>query len=324
MSKSIFEKEPTDREIVVTRILDASREMVWKTWTELDHLVKWWGPRGTSITSKEHSVKPGGVWSFSMSAPDGTVYPNRIVYDEVVKNERLIYGHGDDKSEHFRVCVTFEDVDGKAGQKTRFVMRLLFPSVEARQESEKFIKLADGHSTFDRLREHVAKTPFVEGEFVTSREFDAPLGLMWKMWSEPEHLAQWCAPKGTKTRTAKMDFRPGGVNHYCMVMPDGNEMWGKSLYREISKPDRIVYVNCFSNEKGEITRHPLAPTWPMQMLTTVTLSEHEGKTTVTIRWLPIDATKEEQQTFDSAHAGMSQGWGGSFDQLADYLKHAAS
>jgi uncharacterized protein YndB with AHSA1/START domain len=118
---------------------------------------------------------------------------------------------------------------------------------------------------------------------------------------------------------AKMDFRPGGTCHSCLRTPDGHEMWGKFIYREIAKPERLVYEQHFSDAAGGITRHPGRATWPLHMLTTVTLAEQNGKTLVTAHWAPLDATEEERQTFDGAHGDMKQGWSGSFEQLADYL-----
>ena len=96
-------------------------------------------------------------------------------------------------------------------------------------------------------------------------------------------------------------------------------MWGKFLYREIVAPERIVLVNCFSDENGGITRHPFSPTWPRELLSTTTLDEQDGKTTLTIRWIALNPTPEERQTFDTSHDGMRMGWGGTFDQLAAYL-----
>lgn len=154
--------------------------------------------------------------------------------------------------------------------------------------------------------------------FVISREFDAPRALVWKVWNEPEHMAKWSGPKGTTLTVSKLDFRPGGMQHYCMHTP-GGDMWGKLFYREIKEPEKLVYITTFSNEKGELTRHPLSDTWPLEMLTTVTFVENAGKTVITIEWIPINALDTEIKTFDENRAGMSGGWNGSFDKLAEYL-----
>jgi len=159
-------------------------------------------------------------------------------------------------------------------------------------------------------------------EFVISRVFDAPRDLVWKAFTDPEHMKHWWGPKGFTVRVAKMDFRPGGSYHYCMRSPDGKDMWGKFVYREIVAPERIVFINSFSDENGGLTRHPMSPTWPLEMLSTFTFTERDGKTTFTVRWTPYNATDEERKTFDGAHGGMTQGWTGTLDQLAEYLAKA--
>src|SRR5205085_11589355 len=166
------------------------------------------------------------------------------------------------------------------------------------------------------LQEFLEKDETGEGEFVISRTFNAPRDLVWKAWTEREQLMQWFGPKGFTMSVAKLDFRPGSSFQYCLHSADGKEMWGKFVYREIVPPQRIVLVNSFSDENGGLARHPLSATWPLEMLTTTTLAEEERKTTVTIRWMPLNATEEERKTFDSSHDGMRQGWTGTFDQLA--------
>lgn len=163
-------------------------------------------------------------------------------------------------------------------------------------------------------------TPAVK-PFVISRTFDAPRELMWKAWTEPERIAKWLGPKGSTLRVGKMDFRVGGTYHYSFRFEE-QEMWGKSYYREIVRPERLVYVNTFSDEKGGLGRHPLAPDWPAELLTTVTFQEQGGKTTVTIEWIPINATEAELAMFDNGRDSMKQGWTGALDQLTDYVTTA--
>jgi uncharacterized protein YndB with AHSA1/START domain len=156
--------------------------------------------------------------------------------------------------------------------------------------------------------------------FVISRTFDAPRERVWQAWTEVERLKQWFSPKGFTVIAAKMELRPGGSYHYGMRSPDGQEMWGKWVFREIKAPERLVLVNSFSDAQGGITRHPMAPTWPLEMLSTFIFEDEPGgKTKVTIRWSPHNATEEEQKTFDAGRDSMQQGWGGTLDQLAAYL-----
>ena len=158
-----------------------------------------------------------------------------------------------------------------------------------------------------------------ESEFVITRVFNAPMSLVWKAHTEPERLAQWWGPKGFKMLVATIDLRPGGMFHYGMESPDGHQMWGRFVYREIVPETKLVFVVSFSDEKGGVIRHPMAPNWPLETLNTMTLSEHNGKTTMTITGGPINATEEERNTYNSAFEGMNQGFKGTYDQLDEYL-----
>lgn len=157
-------------------------------------------------------------------------------------------------------------------------------------------------------------------EFVITRVFDAPRELVFKAWTEPERIAKWFGPKGVTVKSAKMDLRPGGSLHSCMATPDGHEMWGKWAFREIVPPEKLVYINSFSDENGGLARHPMSPTWPLEMLTTVILKDKAGKTELTLTWIPINSSNDEVNTFVAGMSGMTGGWTGTFDQLAEYLK----
>ena len=157
-------------------------------------------------------------------------------------------------------------------------------------------------------------------ELTVTRTFDAPRELVWKAFTEAERLMQWWGPKGVTMRVAKMDLRPGGRFHYCYEMPNGSEMWGLFLYREIAAPERLVFTNAFSDAGGNIVRAPFSAEWPLELLNTWTFAEHEGKTTITMRALPVNATPVEIKTFEGAFAGLQQGTKGTLDQLEVYLR----
>jgi uncharacterized protein YndB with AHSA1/START domain len=136
-------------------------------------------------------------------------------------------------------------------------------------------------------------------------------------------MKEWWGPKGFKTIAAKMDLRPGGGYHYGLEAPNGAAMWGKLAFREIVPPERMVLINSFSDEGGGTTRHPLHQSWPLEMLSIFTFEEQPGgKTKLTIRWSPHNATEEERKTFDTNHDSMRMGWTGSLDQLDAYLAKA--
>jgi uncharacterized protein YndB with AHSA1/START domain len=160
------------------------------------------------------------------------------------------------------------------------------------------------------------------GEFVIQRGFKAPRAIVFDAFTNPERMKQWWGPKGFTVIASKMDLRPGGTYHYGMQAPDGAAMWGKFVYREIVRPERIVLVNSFSDEAGGLTRHPMSATWPLEMLSTFLFAEENGGTALTIKWSPLDADETERATFAGAHDGMRQGWTGTLDQLAEYLAKA--
>jgi uncharacterized protein YndB with AHSA1/START domain len=156
--------------------------------------------------------------------------------------------------------------------------------------------------------------------FTITRVVDAPRDKVWRAWTEVEHLRQWWGPKGFAVTHCKVDLRPGGIMHYCLRMPDGGEMWGKFVYREIAKPERLVWINSFSDKDGGTTVHPMSPDWPREMLTKVTFEAQGGKTKVTVQWVPVDASTDiERKAFDEGRDSMKQGWSGTFEQLESYL-----
>lgn len=159
-------------------------------------------------------------------------------------------------------------------------------------------------------------------QFVISRTFNAPLDRVWKAWTEPEQMAQWWGPKGFKTDVKTLDLKPGGLFHYRMESPQGQEMWGRMVFREIVTKERLVFINSFSDETGGLTRHPLHEAWPLQMLSTITFAEADGKTTVTVEWAPYEATESECETFDKGRDSMQVGWTGTFEKLEKHLADA--
>jgi uncharacterized protein YndB with AHSA1/START domain len=159
-----------------------------------------------------------------------------------------------------------------------------------------------------------------ERELVITRVYDAPRELVWRAFTESDRLAQWWGPQGLEMLVTRLDLRPGGVFHYSMRSPEGQILWGRFLYRDIRAPERLVFVSSFSDEEGNITRAPFSPTWPLEVLNTLTLTESsDGRTTVTLRGGPINTTQEELETFWNAQDSLTRGFAGTFDQLAAYL-----
>jgi uncharacterized protein YndB with AHSA1/START domain len=158
-------------------------------------------------------------------------------------------------------------------------------------------------------------------ELVVTRTFTAPRELVFKVWTESEHLAHWWGPKGSTINVSKLDLRPGGLFLYSMQHPDGIELWGKFVYHEVVAPEKLVYISSFSDPVGNTVPAPFFEEgkWPLEILNELTLDEQDGKTTVTLRGGPINATEEQIQAFAEMHGSMQQGFAGSFDQLEEYM-----
>jgi uncharacterized protein YndB with AHSA1/START domain len=144
-----------DRELVLARVFDAPRALVFKMWTDPEHVMKWFGPKGFACTLHEMNVRVGGRWRFDMTAPDGTLYPNRVEYLEIVPDERLVFDHGrdiDDDPERFRVTITFDE---QSARKTVVTLRQLHPTKEQRQAKLKIGAVELGNQTMDKLADYL-------------------------------------------------------------------------------------------------------------------------------------------------------------------------
>ncbi len=143
--------DTSDREIVLTRDFDAPRELVWEAYTDARHLPHWFGPNGFSLTIHAIDVRPGGMWRYTMHGPDGTDWPNRQVYQELVKPERLVYLHGEDVDDDpgaFHVTVRLDDL---GGGRTRVTQRMVFATSEQLDAVRSFGAEELGQQTMGRL-----------------------------------------------------------------------------------------------------------------------------------------------------------------------------
>jgi len=145
-----------DREIVIDRVIDAPRELVFEAFTEVRHLSRWWGPEGFTTTTRAFEFRVGGAWDFVMHGPDGTDFQDWITWTEIVPPERIAMLHGEsqDDPNAFESVLTFT-VDGAA---TRIEMRTLFPTQELRDEAvEKFHAIEGGQQTLGHLADYVTE-----------------------------------------------------------------------------------------------------------------------------------------------------------------------
>ena len=307
----------TYNELTFVRTFDASRDLVYRAWTDPTLLAKWWGPAQWTNPVCEIDVRPGGAILIHMTAEGFPVHPMKGEFLEVVPPERLVFISKIAESApgvfgaEILTTVNFTEENGKT------IMHLTERVIKATPEVAPMLagQKAGMNQSLDRLLALLTGTE----EFVITRLFDAPRELVWRVHTEPEHMAHWWGPKGFTMLSLRMDFRPGGMFHYGMQSPDGHTMWGKLVYREIDAPERLSFVVSFSDEHGGTTRHPMSDTWPREVLLNLTFFEINGKTAIITSGFPINASPEENAMYHGNHASMQEGTKGMYDQFEEYL-----
>jgi len=311
MEKTMITK-PSDRELMVTREFDAPRELLFEVWTDPKHLEQWYGPNGFRTETLSMDVRPGGVWRQIMHGPDGREYKNRVVYSEVAPPERLVYRHAgetDEEPVHHETTTTFDDLgEGR----TRVSMRLVFPTAA---ELEFVVKTygaeQGGVQTMERLAEHVAAMPTARREVTLTRRFDASREDVWRAWTDAEVLRLWWGPKGFTAPVCEVDARPGGRMRIVMRGPDGAEYPMRCVFREVVKPELLVFTNVPLNADGGAL---------MAGLTTVTFEEMGGQTEMSLHTVMTTMTERAVPMIE----GMNQGWSMSMQKLAELMASMAT
>ncbi|HYK63453.1 MAG TPA: SRPBCC domain-containing protein [Patescibacteria group bacterium] len=159
-------------------------------------------------------------------------------------------------------------------------------------------------------------------EIVFTRVFNAPRELVWKAFTERDRMAQWWGMKGMSTQIRELDLRPGGTFLYVVRMPDGREMLGKWVYREIVAPELLVVVHFTTDDTGKPITNPYDPSLPREMLTTSRFTERAGRTTLELRSVPINETAAQREAFNKLADGMEEGFNNSLNLLDEYLAKA--
>ncbi len=300
------------REIIMTRVFDAPRELVFKIMADPNALPQWWGPRILTTVVDKMDVRQGGVWRYVQRDLDGNEYVFNGVYREIVPPERVVSTFEFEGMPGHVVINTiiFEEHDGK----TKITVTSLFQTVEDRDEMLQSGMESGAAESYDRLDEYLANMS-TEKEIVITRIFDAPRELVWKAWTNPEHMKRWMGPKDFTTPFCKIDFHVGGVYLFCMRSPEGKDYWSTGVYREIIPLEKIMMTDSFADEKGNVvpaTHYGMSDDCPLEMLVTVTFEEHDGKTKMILRHVGIPAGIMSDMTNVS--------WNVLFDKLAESLK----
>ena len=154
MAASDSSRAGSDREIVISRVIEGPRRLVFEAYTDVKHLAHWWGPNGFTTTTRRFEFRPGGVWEFVMHGPDGTDYPNCIVWNEIVPPERLVFEHGEREGDpaSFQSTVSFVE----RGEATEVTMRAVFKTKQQRDEVvERYGAIEGGKQTLGRLAAYI-------------------------------------------------------------------------------------------------------------------------------------------------------------------------
>jgi uncharacterized protein YndB with AHSA1/START domain len=134
-----------DREITISRTLNAPVELVWEVWTKPEHIANWWGPNGFTNTISKMDVNPGGEWSLTMHGPDGTDYKNESIFKEIIQHKKIVYQHV--SSPHFISTIEFE----AQGEQTHLKWHMLF------ETTEEFIRVVKTFKADEGLKQNVEK-----------------------------------------------------------------------------------------------------------------------------------------------------------------------
>ena len=287
-----------ERELVISRILHAPRELAWKAMTSPEHVVNWWGPRGFTTTIKEMNVKPGGTWQYVMHGPDGTDYPNKIVFTEVVAPERLVYvlagGKKGGPDVQFVSTWTFEAL---AENETKITIHMVFSSREDRETVIKYGAIEGGRQTLERLVEFIIR----KGEpYRIERTFAAPIDAVWTAITDRDAMSVWYFEL--------KEFKPEvGFEFSFVVEHEENRFDHRCRITEVIPGRKLAYTWRYEGHAGE-------------SLVTWELSDEGGKTRLRLIHEGLD-NFPKLPMFDRSN--FNRGWTSLTGELEAYLAKRA-
>jgi uncharacterized protein YndB with AHSA1/START domain len=300
------------RELVITRLLDAPRALVFRAWTEPRHLAQWWSPRGFTNPVCELDLRPGGRIRIDMRAPDGVVYEMGGAFEEIVEPERLVFtstagrdADGRPMLEN-RNTVTLEDAAGK----TKVTVHILVLRA-APEMAGALAGMEQGWTeTVEKLAAHVAimsRTQITvepgKQEITVSRIFDAPADLVFRAWTDPVMIPRWWGPRYLTTTVDKLEARSGGSWRFVQRAPDGGEHAFHGVYHEVTAPRTIIGTFEYEGMPGHVA------------LETETFEDLGGKTRVV--GTSVFPTLEDRDGM--VQSGMESGVIDSTERMAEVL-----
>ncbi len=310
-------------DIVIERVIDAPRELVFEAWTRPEHLVHWWAPRGCSTPAYTVDLRPGGAFHYCMRMADGRDIWGLGIFREVVRPEKIVYvdsfadeaggkvppsryGMSNAHPAESLVTVSFSDLGGR----TRVVLRHSLPAAFPERSG-----VGQGWGEMmDRLAEHLLEggdgAPDArERELVATRVFDAPRELVFRMWTDPRHVAQWWGPRGFTNTILEMDVKPGGVWRLIMHGPDGRDYPNRIVFDLVVEPELLAYTHSADTDGP-----------PEVFATTVTFAAEGHRTRLTMRM--VFASREARDEMTRKY-GADKGLVETLDRLGEYVVAAS-
>jgi uncharacterized protein YndB with AHSA1/START domain len=311
------------KELLITRVFDAPRDVIWKAWTEPEFVKRWWGPKGFTCPVSEIDLRVGGKYLSSMRSPEGRDFWSTGVYREIVPLERIVmtdsfadekgnvvpathYGMSPDFPLEMVIEVKFEEKQGKT---TLSLRHIGIPDGQMHELTEagwneSFDKLAESLKTKSDLTRIIAEPG--KQELVIIRVFDAPRELVFKAYTDPKRIPQWWGPIRFTTTVKKMDVRPGGSWRFVQRDTGGNEYAFHGVYHDVLAPSLIVATFEFEGMPGHV------------QLETAVFEPLGDKTKLTARFV-FQSVEDRDGELD---AGMEDGVIETMDRLAQLLEDA--
>jgi uncharacterized protein YndB with AHSA1/START domain len=314
------------KELVVTRVLDAPRESVWKAWTDPDTVKHWWGPKDFTAPHIRIDLRPGGRFVYCMrgAGPDGKVkdYWNTGEHRQIVPLKKVVttMSFADEKGEpvpatHYGIpgkwpkeaLLTVTFADSKRGGTRLTVRETGVPREMAErarlgweQQFDKFEDILVLLSGRTRITAEPGKQ-----EIVIKRIYDAPRALVFRSYTDPALIPHWWGPRMYATIVDKLDAKPGGLWRFLNRDAEGTEHAFHGVYHEVAAPERLVATFEFEGTPGHVS------------LETLKLEENNGRTMLT----NTSVFQSMADRDEMLGAGMEEGASETMDRLAELLTH---
>jgi uncharacterized protein YndB with AHSA1/START domain len=299
--------EQDAREITITRLIDAPREMVFRAFTDAEQVSKWWGPETFGVSSAESDARAGGALRIVMRGPDGIDYPMEGVYREFEPPERLVMeswalGEGGRKLLESMNTLTFADHDGKTE------LTLHARGVALVPEAIPMIGGMEAGWAQSLRRLDDVLTGAVDRQIVLTRVLQAPRERVFEAFVTRDQVEQWWGPDGFSITTDEMDVRPGGTWRFTMHGPDGTDYPNLVIYEEVSPPVLLEFEHSGEADSDDITFHG-----------TVAFDEMMGMTVLTMK--SVFETAEARDEIVAKHNAV-EGGNQTLARLEGYLSGA--